>query len=199
MTRYILLDLNAKAVGRGPQGEALTCGPAPDEQLLCPAWHVLASTGERVFPNDSVRFPYDAYHYVGGTGRVGRRVTGAVGSGGGDGAGGAYEYGVASSPPVGHFDYFSNPQEQDFIKLAPSAEWAAFGLPASVQDGMKPGWWDVNVGGVTARVPMDGTEPSHRVWTTVNIGPEMGIGGECAAQFAQWEVAGYDVLAQDSR
>ena len=182
VTRYILLDINQKPTGRGPAGKPLTCGPAADEQLLCPQWHDLARTGERVFPSDTDRFPYDAYHYVGGSGRVGRRALtlsrGRVNENGG----------------WTGFDHFSNPQEQDFIKLAPSAEWSPYGLPASAEAAAVHGWWEARVGAVTAKVPMEGTEPTHRVWTTSNIGPEMGIGGHSADVVDEWEVSGYDVL-----
>jgi hypothetical protein len=54
-----------------------------------------------------------------------------------------------------------------FIKLAPSAEWAQYGFPASVNDVAEAKQWTINVGQATSRVTMAGSEPAVRNFHTL--------------------------------
>lgn len=139
----------------------------PHRQHLCPEFHTTI-TGSRIHRSDTSRFPYDAYVRVG----------------------------PAPDGTCGGYDCFSNPQEQDFIKVAPSAEWVPYGFPTSAAAALIPGDWKLNVGQLTARIKMQGTEPSVRRWHTFNIGPEMGLGG--GSGVSMWEIAGFDVLVQSN-
>jgi len=185
ITRYILMDLNAQPhVIGGPGGRAVRCGPAPADRVHCPAWHKRAD-GSRVSRDDVAAFPYDAYIYAG-------PPTPPAAS---SGQSATAEAGLF----LAHFDNFSNPQAQDFIKIAPSPEWAQYGFPASRDEVMAgPRTWELNVGQFTGVTPMLGTEPAQRVWATFNVGPEMGLGGGRQAVNV-WEVAQFDVLAYANR
>lgn len=56
-----------------------------------------------------------------------------------------------------------------------------------------PRVWVVNVGQATSRVALDGTEPALRHFHTLNVGPEMGLGG--GEGEGLWEVSQFDVWA----
>ena len=47
-------------------------------------------------------------------------------------------------------DCWSNPADQDWVRIEPSPEWAEYGYPASVAEAMKPRQWEMEVGAVTA-------------------------------------------------
>eukprot|EP00928_Gymnodinium_smaydae_P000442 TRINITY_DN10170_c0_g1_i1.p1 TRINITY_DN10170_c0_g1~~TRINITY_DN10170_c0_g1_i1.p1 ORF type:complete len:622 (+),score=42.90 TRINITY_DN10170_c0_g1_i1:40-1905(+) len=144
-----------------------SCNPTTLDR--CPEWHATRD-GRWLHRNDSA-FPHDAYSLVGWR------------SSGGQHGG-----------RCGGFDCFSNPQQQDFIKLRPSAEWAQYGFPKTLEEARKPGSWDLNAGELTATISMQGTEPEFRQWHTFNIGPEMGLSG-AKPTIALWEISDFDVFA----
>lgn len=189
VTRYILLDLNAQShtIG-GPGGRRVRCGPSTEDVVFCPRWHKRAD-GTIVPREDRDRFPYDAYIYAGPhipdpqpqlRGFAG--VTAAPASG------------LGENSLLWHYDNMSNPQAQDFLKLAPSPEWAQYGFPSSREEALEaPRYWDLNAGQMVGVTPMLGVEPEVRVWATFNVGPEMGLGGHGAA-VNRWELAQFDVV-----
>ena len=89
----------------------------------------------------------------------------------------------------------SNPCDQDWVRIEPSAEWAEYGFPATVADALSPRLWEMDVGAVTAALSplFSGTTPPIVEWTTLNMGPEMAAP---PGAVAIWEVAQSDVLIE---
>jgi hypothetical protein len=192
VTRYILLDLNDQShVIGGPGGKRVRCGPSEDDVVYCPLWHKRAD-GTVISREDRERFPYDAYIYAGPSVpdsasqlRGSHRQAMSL----------APSSGLGEAPALWHYDNMSNPQAQDFLKLAPSPEWAQYGFPSSRQEAIEsPRYWDVNAGQMVGVTPMLGVEPEVRIWSTFNVGPEMGLGGPHGS-VNQWELAQFDVVA----
>ena len=86
------------------------------------------------------------------------------------------------------------------MKLAPHPEWAIHGFPSKDGDG----WvgdarvWNLDVGGLLSRLYHYGTPPATPpTWTTINIGPEAGIGDwQGQAVEIHWDIAEFDVLVK---
>jgi hypothetical protein len=156
VTRYAEMVINPNA---GPCGNAKSHGG-------CPPVHTTI-TGEKIFRNDTKRYPYDAYH----------------------------QWCLPSDAPkeiVGpRCDPYSNPQQQELIMCRPHSEWAVHGFPAKVGQG----WigdsrlWKLNVGALTSRLYFSGVEPQMRTFYSFNIGPELFRIGSIG-----WEISEFDVL-----
>jgi len=151
-----------------PRARGARCGPA--HRALCPPSHRYRNG--TVVGVDDANFPFRAYHSVSPRAR---------------GADGAFHC---------KHDCWSNPCDQDWVRLEPAPEWAEYGFPSSVAEAMAPRRWVLDVGGVTAAasVHFSGTPPPLLEWTTLNVGPEMmGPPGTVAV----WEVAESDVLIEE--
>ena len=170
VTRYLLFQLpspSAPAAGASVD----RCGPSAAGRALCPPFHRYRNG--TVVPLGDPAFPFRAYHSASSRAR-------ALAAGG--------------NFTCKH-DCWSNPCDQDWVRIEPSPEWAEYGFPASVADAMLPTKWTMDVGAVTAQVSslFSGLTPPVLQWTTLNIGPEM-QGGPGAV--AIWEVAESDVLIE---
>jgi hypothetical protein len=165
VTRYLLFQLPAPGADAG----AARCGPGAAQRALCPALHRYRNGTEVALGEPA--FPYRAYH------SVTRRERGADG---------AFRC---------KHDCWSNPCDQDWVRIEPSPEWAEYGFPATVAAGMTPTRWVLDAGAVSAAMAphFSGTPPPLLAWTTLNIGPEMmGPPGTVAV----WETAEHDVLIE---
>ena len=168
VTRYLLFQVPAPGAPPAPAAER--CGPGAQQRALCPPSHRYRN-GTVVSVDDAARFPFRAYH------SVSRRERGADG---------AFHC---------KHDCWSNPCDQDWVRIEPSPEWAEYGFPESVTAAMSPHLWTMDVGAVTAQLSssFSGETPPLLKWTTLNIGPEMqGPPGRIAV----WEVAQVDVLVE---
>lgn len=161
-----------------------------DAQAACPPYHVLAASGERVYRNDTERFPYSCY----------------------------YMHCYAPNDPDAHgnaCDPYSNPNPQELMQILPCAEWAVHGFPGAPGEG----WvndtraWTLDVGALGAQVFLGGSEPAaadgkadlrpratelpagypgrNRSWISFEIGPEQ-MDPE-GGHMVRWEVQGWDV------
>jgi hypothetical protein len=168
VTRYLLFQVPAPGATPAPAAER--CGPGAQQRALCPPLHRYRN-GTVVGVDDAARFPYRAYH------SVSRRERGADG---------AFKC---------KHDCWSNPCDQDWVRIEPSPEWAEYGFPESVAAAMSPRLWTMDVGAVTAQVSssFSGETPPLLAWTTLNIGPEMFAP---PGSIAVWEVAQVDVLVE---
>ncbi len=109
VTRYLLFQIPAP----GSAVNATTrCGPGAAQRALCPPFH-LYRNGTLVDLDDP-RFPFRAYHSVSPRER--------------DASGGF---------KCKH-DCWSNPCDQDWVRIEPSPEWAEFGFPESDAAAMSP-------------------------------------------------------------
>ena len=90
----------------------------------------------------------------------------------------------------------SNPDDQDWVRIEPSPEWAEYGYPQSVKAAMEPHKWTMNVGAVTAIASrqFQGKQPPVMHWPTLNIGPELQAN---PGAMAVWETAEIDVLIEE--
>eukprot|EP01062_Namystynia_karyoxenos_P060164 TRINITY_DN5167_c0_g1_i1.p1 TRINITY_DN5167_c0_g1~~TRINITY_DN5167_c0_g1_i1.p1 ORF type:complete len:659 (+),score=161.96 TRINITY_DN5167_c0_g1_i1:91-1977(+) len=141
------------------------CGPGRLD--LCPEWHHFAN-GESAHRSEVARFPYSAYHSVTRTRR--HSVNGLQGC---------------------KNDCWSNPQDQDWVRISPGPEWSQYGFPNSTFDAQQPQKWDMHAGAVCSRIQFSGKNPPYRTWHTLNQGPEQQAGPGGATV---WEIAEYDVL-----
>jgi hypothetical protein len=166
VTRYLLFQIPAP----GNAANASTrCGPSAAQRALCPQFHRYRNG--TLVTLDNPRFPFRAYHSVSKRERD---------------ANGDFKC---------KHDCWSNPCDQDWVRIEPSPEWAEFGFPGTVDEAMSPRKWEMNVGAVTAQMSplFSGSTPPVLEWTTLNIGPEMmGAPGNTAI----WEVAESDVLIE---
>ena len=172
VTRYLLFQIPSPPGGDETQVKAMRCGPDSEEQrALCPPFHRYRN-GTIVEITDTARFPFRAYH------SVSTRVRDADG---------AFHC---------KHDCWSNPCDQDWVRLEPSPEWAEYGFPDTVAAAMSPNKWTMDVGAVTGLTSslFSGITPPILEWTTLNMGPEMqGSPGAIAI----WEVAESDVLIEE--
>ena len=171
VTRYLLFQIpTASAVGAAA-ATAARCGPGAAQRALCPPYHRYRN-GTVVLLEDTAHFPFAAYHSVSPRER--------------DASGGFR---------CKH-DCFSNPCDQDWVRIEPAPEWAEYGFPGTVAEAMSPNLWTMDVGAVTAEmsVHFSGATPPVLKWTTLNIGPEMMA---APGAMAVWEVAQSDVLIEE--
>ncbi|XP_024537461.1 uncharacterized protein LOC9649132 [Selaginella moellendorffii] len=145
----------------------------PSRLDLCPPYHV-TSTGTIVYRNDTVNFPYSAYHlYCSPTN--------------------------AEFPehPFSVCDPYSNPQPQELVQILPHPEWAVNGYPSRKGEG----WigdartWTLDAGALSSRLYFyqdPGSFPARRVWPSIDIGTEIYISS--SEELAEWTVTDFDVL-----
>ena len=166
VTRYLLFQVPAP----GAAARSDRCGPGAAQRALCPPSH--AYRNGTVVRVGEAGFPFRAYH------SVSPRVRGA---------GGGFRC---------KHDCWSNPCDQDWVRIEPAPEWAEYGFPASVAEAMSPRKWLMDVGAVTALMSphFSGSAPPILEWTTLNIGPEMLA---APGAIAVWEVAESDVLIEE--
>lgn len=174
VTRYLLFQVpSATPTTPGSGSRSVErCGPSESQLHLCPPYHRYRN-GTVVYREDSARFPYPAYH------SVSRRER--------DPATGAFHC---------KHDCWSNPCDQDWVRIEPSPEWAEYGFPGSVAAALSPAKWTMDVGAVTGQLSglFSGETPPILEWTTLNIGPEMMAP---PGAMAVWEVAESDVLIEE--
>lgn len=173
-------------------GPTVTPHCSAKNQKYCPPWHIRSIDGSKVFRNDTERFPYECY----------------------------YEHCWAPNDPTvpeGEVtcDPFSNPNPQELVQMLPCSEWGLHGFPT--EPGV--GWigdarlWKLDVGGLAARVFLQGKEPVppgaaagaaiatpanianhfpglNRSWISFELGPESPAGHS----MVRWEVQDVDVL-----
>jgi hypothetical protein len=175
VTRYLLFQIPSAAAppADATGAPARRCGPAPEQLALCPPFHRYRN-GTVVHLADAARFPFAAYH------SVSRRER--------DPAGGGFRCKEA--------DCWSNPCDQDWVRVEPAPEWAEYGFPGSVAAALSPARWVMDVGALTAQMAahFSGLAPPVLQWTTLNIGPEMMA---APGAMAVWEVAESDVLIEE--
>jgi hypothetical protein len=168
VTRYLLFQVPTP----GAAPSAQRCGPGPEQLALCPPAHRYRN-GTLVLLSDAARFPFGAYHSVSPRRR--------------DAAGGPFRC---------KKDCWSNPCDQDWVRIEPAPEWAEYGFPGSVAEALSPNKWTMDVGAVTSALSssFSGATPPILQWTTLNMGPEMMA---APGAMAVWEVAESDVLIEE--
>ena len=141
-----------------------------------------------VLRNDTARFPYQCYYLY-------------------------CAPAAAGLPATAQCDPYSNPAPQELQQLLPCDEWTVHGFPRHGE-----GWvgddtlWQLDVGGLGARVYLTGDEPvapalarnaagvngtasdwpgMRRSWISFEVGPEQSDGSGTA--MARWEVTEWDV------
>lgn len=166
VTRYLLFQ-----VPTGSADPQKRCGPSPAQQKLCPPYHRYRN-GTVVMLQDIARFPFAAYHSVSP-----REPQ----------SGGGFRC---------KHDCWSNPADQDWVRIEPAPEWAEYGFPSSVAEALSPAKWTMDVGAVTAQLSsqFSGATPPVMQWTTLNVGPEMMA---APGAVAVWELAESDVLIEE--
>ncbi|XP_022149996.1 uncharacterized protein LOC111018276 isoform X2 [Momordica charantia] len=169
VTRYSEMIINPETTSR--------CKPS--NLQACPPYHVSAA-GEKIYRNETSRFPYSAYHLYCSPGNA-----------------------MHLEKPYDICDPYSNPQAQELVQILPHPEWAVHGYPKKQGDGWigDPRTWELDVGALSNRLYFyqdPGTKPARRVWKSINVGAEIYIseGGVTA----EWSVSDFDVLVpQDPR
>ena len=210
VTRYICFIL---APSTKPMCSAAT-------QHQCPPWHILSATGEKVYRNDTERFPYSCYMMH------------------------CYAPHDPTAPDGETCDPWSNPNPQELMQLLPCSEWALHGFPSTPGEG----WigdarlWRLDAGLLGSRLFLQGSEPQaspaaesvtpgdaaatrrlhdlqrkyahypglHRRWISFEIGPEQmqekhtlattpldqehPAGGAISTSTVRWEVEDWDVV-----
>ncbi|PON33917.1 Serine/threonine protein kinase [Parasponia andersonii] len=163
VTRYSEMIINT----------ATTSWCRPNNLVSCPPYHVTV-TGEKIYRNETSRFPYSAYHLYCSPGN-----------------------GEYLEAPYDICDPYSNPQAQELVQIIPHPEWAVHGYPEKQGDG----WigdsrtWELDVGGLSSRLYFyqdPGTEPAKRVWSSLNVGTEIYVSRN--GETAEWTVSDFDVL-----
>lgn len=164
VTRYSEMIINP-ATGNGCRRNDLS---------QCPPYHVEATTGRRIYRNDTAKFPYEAYHFycVPPNARF-------------------------AEQPYRVCDPYSNPQPQELMQLLPHPEWAPHGYPSSKGQGWvgQPTSWTLDVGGLSERLYFyqdPGTTPARRSWPSLDVGTEIYISEQ--DEVAEWIVSDFDVL-----
>ena len=172
VTRYVLFQLRPK--GEAPAlDDPARCGPREEQRRHCPMHHTYRN-GTTVLLGDA-RFPYGAYHSVPTRGR--RRGLGGAANG------------------VCKNDCWSNPIDQDWVRIEPAPEWGEYGYPSSNDEAYEAREWEMDAGAVTAAtsVHFQGVTPAVMRWPTLNSGPEM---LSPPGAYTVWETAGIDVLIE---
>ncbi|XP_027092479.1 uncharacterized protein [Coffea arabica] len=151
---------------------ATTSWCRPNNLVSCPPYHI-SPTGEKVYRNDTSRFPYSAYHLYCAPGNA-----------------------EHLEEPYDICDPYSNPQAQELVQILPHPEWAVHGYPAKQGEGWigDPRTWELDVGSLSSRLYFyqdPGTKPAKRVWTSLNVGTEIYVSNK--AMTAEWTVSDFDV------
>ncbi|PRQ20647.1 hypothetical protein RchiOBHm_Chr7g0230431 [Rosa chinensis] len=148
----------------------------PDNLVSCPPYHV-TETGNRIYRNETSRFPYAAYHLYCAPGNA--------------------KY---LEKPYDICDPYSNPQAQELVQILPHPEWSVHGYPEKKGDGWigDPRTWELDVGALSSRLYFyqdPGTEPAKRVWSSLNVGTEIYVSQP--GETAEWTVSEFDVLVPE--
>ncbi|PNS91028.1 hypothetical protein POPTR_019G076900v4 [Populus trichocarpa] len=148
----------------------------PDNQVSCPPYHV-SLTGEKIYRNETSRFPYSAYHLYCSPGNA--------------------KY---LEKPYDICDPYSNPQAQELVQILPHREWSVHGYPEKQGDGWvgDPRTWELDTGALSSRLYFyqdPGTKPARRVWSSINVGTEIYVSR--AGETAEWTVSDFDVLVPE--
>lgn len=173
VTRYVMFQFHNGSVGTAAEkARAERCGPHASQLHLCPPSHTYrnGSSVRRGEPH----FPYEAYH------SVSTRRPRAKGE----------QYHCKH-------DCWSNPQEQDWVRIEPSAAWGELGFPSSVEDGLTPNYWQLEVGAFATQVAglFSGAPPPPVIrWHTLNSGPEL---NNARNGSLVWETSQIDVLLEE--
>uniref|UniRef100_M1CNW2 DUF7705 domain-containing protein n=2 Tax=Solanum tuberosum TaxID=4113 RepID=M1CNW2_SOLTU len=144
----------------------------PDSPKLCPPYHIFPN-GSRIHRNDTIRFPYEAYHMYCAPGN-----------------------GEHIEEPNVHCDPYSNPQPQEILQILPHPVWGDYGYPTRKGDGWigDPTTWELDVGNLSQSLYFyqdPGTTPARRKWTSINLGTEI---YKDPNQVAEWTVTDFDIL-----
>ena len=109
---------------------ATTSWCRPNNLVSCPPYHI-SPTGEKVYRNDTSRFPYSAYHLYCAPGNA-----------------------EHLEEPYDICDPYSNPQAQELVQILPHPEWAVHGYPAKQGEGWigDPRTWELDVGSLSSRL-----------------------------------------------
>ncbi|XP_022949175.1 uncharacterized protein LOC111452605 [Cucurbita moschata] len=162
VTRYSEMIINPKTGG--------TCKPS--NLMACPPYHV-SSSGEKIYRNETSRFPYSAYHLYCGPGNA-----------------------MHLEKPCELCDPYSNPQSQELVQILPHPEWAVHGYPQKQGEGWvgDPRTWELDVGALSNRLYFyqdPGTKAARRIWSSINVGTEVYFS---EGETAEWSVSDFDVL-----
>ncbi|KAG2697809.1 hypothetical protein I3760_07G123200 [Carya illinoinensis] len=146
---------------------------SPNSVGNCPPYHITPNN-KKIYRNDTVHFPYGAYHYYCAPGNA-----------------------QHLEQPVSTCDPYSNPQAQELVQLLPHPIWDEYGYPTKQGDG----WvgdartWVLDVGGLSSRLYFyqdPGTPPARRIWTSIDMGTEIFVSDK--EEIAEWTLTDFDVL-----
>ncbi|KAJ4966462.1 hypothetical protein NE237_018311 [Protea cynaroides] len=149
---------------------------SPKSLASCPPYHISPS-GEKIYRNDTSRFPYSAYHLYCSPGNA--------------------KY---LEKPFDICDPYSNPQAQELVQILPHPEWAVHGYPAKKGDGWieNSRTWELDAGSLSSRLYFyqdPGTEPAKRLWHSINVGTEIYVSQ--TEKTAEWTVSDFDILVPE--
>ncbi|CAI9784297.1 unnamed protein product [Fraxinus pennsylvanica] len=142
---------------------------------LCPPYHTFAN-GTRVHRNNTMHFPYDAYHVYCSPGN-----------------------GKYLEEPFNYCDAYSNPQPQEILQILPHPVWGEYGYPTKKGEG----WigdgrsWELDVGRLSQSLYFyqdPGTKPVERHWTSIDLGTEIYVSGN---EVAEWTVSHFDIIVPE--
>ncbi|CAH9069552.1 unnamed protein product [Cuscuta epithymum] len=189
-SQFYLIDMGScwKNNGKQCDGDVLTDVTRYSEMIInpatpawcspghlqnCPPYHITPDN-KLIHRNDTVRFPYGAYHYYCAPGNA-----------------------QHLEAPYSLCDPYSNPQGQEIVQLLPHPIWGQYGYPTKQGDG----WvgdartWDLNVGALASRLYFyqdPGTPPAKRIWTSLDTGTEIFVSDK--DEVAEWTLSDFDVI-----
>ncbi|KAE8657652.1 calcium-activated outward-rectifying potassium channel 5 family protein [Hibiscus syriacus] len=166
-SQFYLLDIGScwKNSGDHCDGDVLTDVTRysemiinPDTSVLCsptalgncPPYHI-THDDRKIYRNDTVHFPYGAYHYYCAPGNA-----------------------QHLEQPVSLCDPYSNPQAQEIVQLLPHPIWGQYGYPTEKGHGWvgDPRTWVLDTGGLASRLYFyqdPDTPPAKRIWTSIDM------------------------------
>nr|POF07939.1 hypothetical protein CFP56_45237 [Quercus suber] len=166
VTRYSKMIINP----------ATTSWCRADNLVSCPPYHV-SHTGEKIYKNETSRFPYFAYHLY-----CSPRNANYL----------EERYDIC--------DPYSNPQAQELVQILPHPERAMHGYPEKQGDG----WvgdsrtWVLDVGALSSQLYFyqdPGTEPARRLWSSINVGTKIYVSS--TGMIAEWSISDFDILVPE--
>ncbi|XP_077246278.1 uncharacterized protein LOC143886216 [Tasmannia lanceolata] len=165
VTRYTKMIINPNITG--------LC--KPESINFCPPYHTFSS-GIRIHRNDTLNYPYGAYHMYCSPGNA--------------------EY---LEEPYNLCDEYSNPQAQETLQILPHPLWAEYGYPTTPGEGWigNPRSWELDVGRMsqTLYFYQDPDTPSaRRQWPSLNVGAEINVG---PGEVTEWTLSDFDIIIPD--
>lgn len=138
----------------------------------CPPYHTFPN-GTRVHRNNTVGFPYAAYHLYCSPGNAEQLEV-----------------------PFSLCDPYSNPQPQEILQILPHPVWGDYGYPTKQGEGWigDPRTWELDVGRLSQSLYFyqdPGTPPARRQWMSIDLGTEIFKDPD---QVAEWTVSDFDIL-----